>query len=252
MKLKVLAEEGQNGHQSAFTLIELLVVIGIIGILAGLLLPALAKAKDRGRGIACVNNTREMGTGITLYVQDYEYYPPGREAGITQWDLCVGAYAGGKHNLVSPEARTALFACPSATRRNDGLRLNYAGNPNVLREVTATSGPAKPEDLKRPTETIVVADAVQYLPDGSSHAILWGVLGSNDSAVYWNNGEPANGDAPIKLGEDVDRDFPTMDPNGANLRYRHGSGRVTGLFADGHIERVKKGEVRDKHFYTNY
>src|ERR1041384_5273609 len=61
----------------AFTLIELLVVIAIIAILAALLLPALAKAKQKAQQTTCTNNLKQIGFGCDMYTQDYEQYLPG-------------------------------------------------------------------------------------------------------------------------------------------------------------------------------
>jgi prepilin-type N-terminal cleavage/methylation domain-containing protein/prepilin-type processing-associated H-X9-DG protein len=62
--------------RQAFTLIELLVVIAIIAILAAILFPVFAQARERARAAACLSNVKQIGTGLMMYVQDYdELYP---------------------------------------------------------------------------------------------------------------------------------------------------------------------------------
>src|SRR5881296_1860227 len=58
--------------QRAFTLIELLVVIAIISILAAILFPVFAQARDKARQSACISNMKQIGTGIMMYAQDYD------------------------------------------------------------------------------------------------------------------------------------------------------------------------------------
>jgi prepilin-type N-terminal cleavage/methylation domain-containing protein/prepilin-type processing-associated H-X9-DG protein len=237
--------------KSAFTLIELLVVIGVIGILAGLLLPALSKAKERGRFTRCLSNQKQISIAVMLYADDNEYYPPGRVAGVTQWDLSLAPYVGGGDPL-TPEGRTALYMCPSAKVPNVDIRLNYSANPNVCKEIIPGVGPVRADSLRRPAETIIAADSIQYTVDGNSHAILWGVVGSAGAPIYGNNGTEANSGNPVPVGPDKDQVLPTPDPAGSNFRYRHAGYTVSASFADGHAERLKKGKVLDRNLYTNY
>ena len=64
-----------NHWKKAFTLVELMVVIGITGIPAGLLFPALCKAKAQSRSAACISNLRQIGFALSMYVGDFHRYP---------------------------------------------------------------------------------------------------------------------------------------------------------------------------------
>ena len=80
MKMKTQLPVAERSR--AFTLIELLVVIAIIGILAGMLLPSLARAKESGKRIACVNNMRQMSISLSLYAGANNGKYPARTTGV--------------------------------------------------------------------------------------------------------------------------------------------------------------------------
>jgi prepilin-type N-terminal cleavage/methylation domain-containing protein/prepilin-type processing-associated H-X9-DG protein len=97
-------------RRHGFTLIELLVVIAIIAILAAILFPVFARAREKARQTSCLSNLKQLGLGVLMYAQDYDEMLPGADCrdlqNGTNWDIVTEPYV----------KNWQIFQCPSAPK----------------------------------------------------------------------------------------------------------------------------------------
>lgn len=143
----MLFPRGKPASGRGFTLIELLVVIAIIAILAAILFPVFAKARERGRQTACLNNLKQFGVAFRTYADDADGYMPHDWRGVPEPGANFargGGYDGGP---IWPYVQsTAIYYCPSDPRPGKDQKYSYGYDWTLF---AWNGGSARPFKLDR-------------------------------------------------------------------------------------------------------
>lgn len=216
----------QRGH--GFTLIELLVVIAIIAMLAALMLPALAKAKNASHKVSCLSNLHQMGVGLLMYADDSGGFIP-RGNDPLWWEVLAPQFSA---RATTERIGVKIYTCPSYPDKRQQIcyvvnawqfdsRFDPVGSEVV--------GLTKLNRIQQPVDTVYFADN----EDGSWRPVIsdLGTIGSTDKNDVWN---PSH--LPYATGS------RTLNPERRVARARHSLGANL-LFFDGHSEWKKAEDI---------
>jgi len=220
--------------RKGFTLIELLVVIAIIAILAAILFPVFARAREKARQASCLSNTKQIGLGIAMYTSDYdERIPAIYNAMYNSWDN----RACGWYDVLQPYTKNEqMFICPSDSYTYTGYR---SGMPHASgfygRQMTASYGAAVPDSVG----TVPYLGAIAWAGWGTGRLLAEIEQPADTLLLFEASGPYLNNIAA--LGFNPDGSARQMNARGevGSMRYRHNL-TMNCVFCDGHAKAMKQ------------
>ena len=139
----------QGRRKAGFTLIELLVVIAIIAILAAILFPVFARARENARRTSCLSNLKQWGLAVMQYTQDYDETLPGHYKDPNPWTVFMQPYV----------RSTQIYTCPSGTPYSDAFFPSYGYNSVYLGGYSTVTLAA----INTASETVMMGDTWAHL-----------------------------------------------------------------------------------------
>lgn len=149
--------------RGGWSLVELLVVIGIIALLAAILFPVFARAREKARQTTCLSNLRQLATAATLYSDDYDgYHTRGQFApftGVHTWTDAIEPYMKSEQITVCPTARRS-----AALAFSYGYNISYWGAGDVLDGMHGIQDamPVHQANVSEPSTTLWIVDFERY------------------------------------------------------------------------------------------
>ena len=221
----------------AFTLVELLVVISIIGLLAGLAVPAINSGLKSAKAGACLSNLHQIGVATLAYTADNSFKLPDAGSGTSDmWAAKIATFMGG-----DTKKKNNVFVCPGALKSvSEATGANIAITYGVHGGVMPKGGTASNITcVLRQSEVILAADMCQ---DPGNKGWSPYCIENPSIILSQSGGRSGSIDLSAAIATSTDAD----SGNNAWMRYRH-SGKVNVVMFDGHAEAIQKGKVLNKH-----
>ncbi len=219
-----------------FTLIELLVVIAIIAILAAILFPVFARAREKARQTACLNNVKQIALGILMYAQDYDERMPMLYMNRTSPSSTWYGIAQMLHPYVN---NVDVHDCPSASHTSNLNSYNGNRSYGYHRGIIVPNGARRMALIQRPADIVMLGD-VCHDPNNRC------ALNSPTSGPFMCDPDGTNcqicGDAHNSLYATPRGPHDQYDRPGFNFIERH-NGTGNAAFADGHAKAMKHSEL---------